>query len=371
MKFKHRKKPRRIIEKSDPFTAPDTAKIENFLFYDKVVEKSKWNDEKQKTWKTTALFTLALFICSRIPLWSPSEYSFESIMTFSRENTLMTLGTQPFVIVGMISQLLLNNGEISKRQELLGGCFCSIIQSLTIGNGWVAKLQLVAASFVIMNCIDYVGNNGKMNLSTSLIVANGSMRVVKSIVSKTGFGLDIQNTVILTLCMGILLYLDQLYMSVPLTHKTKRVNMNYKLNVMYNGTTPLILYYTIEEWFHNITGYGVPFILLFPSVFYLTKMWPDVSNNNGYDVMKKLDGQGWTMPGWRSVKAMGTRIQTRVYNLSHYNGIILCGMAAVTSTVLPTISCGTLLIIVQALKEHEPRGQLHEKLYPMRRLLQL
>lgn len=357
--------------KSEPFSSPNTAVIESFLFLSDDDEKSKWRNEEEKTWRTTCIFTLFLFICSRIPLWSPSEYSFESFMTFSRENTLMTLGTQPFVIIGMISQFLLSNGDISRRQELLGGLFCSIVQSLTIGDGWIAKIQLVIASFVIMNCIDHVHTFGKMDVTTSLIVASGSMRIISSIISKSGFGLDAYNTSVLCVCMGTLLYLDQLYSPLLLTHKTKRINMNYRLNVMYNGTAPLILYYTLEEWLFNITGLSVPFLALFPSVFYITRAWPGMTQTTGYDVMRKLDSEGWTMQGWRSIKAMGARVETRVYNLTYYNSLILCGMAAITSLVLPFVSCGTLLIIVQAIKEHEPRDQLHEKLYPVRRLLRL
>lgn len=332
--------------------------------------------KKETSWQVTAVFTLMFFLCSRIPLWTQAQTEstqMDSSMTFSRRNTWMSVGTQPFVLVSMLCQLMGPADTVpSRRQQLVGGLIASLCQAYMSASGIISFLQLIAVSVALMQSMDYVEKHGKMSLSTALIVTHGCMQIVRS----TPYQLTMT-----FLCVGALIFLEECSLAVRLSHKTQRINTSAKIKLMYNGTTPLILVYTVLEWITHVTRglgidtYDIYGLVIFPSVYYLTQNWPEISQRTGFHVIKDYGKQGYTMPGWRSEKAMGSYFQSRVVKMTNYNAIALCAMAALSMFFQPSVSCGTLLIIVQALtsqvmpESKESQHQLHEMLRRGRRLI--
>ena len=75
-----------------------------------------------------------------------------------------------------------------------------------------------------------------------------------------------------------------------------------------------------------MTTWKLPFVLLFPAVYWLTQQWPSLSETTGHTVMKKYREQDLTLKGWRSTSAMGHHIQNQVTRLSVLNAYILMAM---------------------------------------------
>lgn len=362
---KSRPKKKRINAKEDRI--PSTDYIETYIFAAQPdpPPAPRPGAEPEKAWKYSAIATFVFFLLARVPLWSASRYDFNGIMTFSRADTWMALGTQPFIVVGMIAQILLAGEEITRRQEILGGLFVSTVQSFLVTTSWIATAQLLLVSYIMANAIDYLSKYGKVGLSSGLILTNASMGIVRGFAST-------YSTMVTFFCLLGALYLNHVRHSVKIKHMTSRVTSSTNLAVMYSGTTPLIVYYTGEEWISYLLGRQIPtFLFILPCVYALTIVWPKISKNLGTDVIARLQKEGWGLPGYRSAERMARLIQYKIDHLKLLNAYILCAMAAITLFLRPSVSCGTLLIVVQTLSEFEPKDQLRERLTPVRRLLRM
>lgn len=301
----------------------------------------------------TIYLTILFFLLSYVPLWGNEQDSFQYTMTFNRANTWMALGTQPFVVASMMSNLW--NKEMPPERTLTLGFILYTLQALTYNP--MSYLQLLVTGWGLYNAIHHTDST-KISLTTSLILVNGSLRFIQS-----GFlGIVLSSCCIFALC-----YVSQMYLPILLTHTKSRQITSSKLNVTYNGNTPLIVYYTLVEWM----PFQVPFLLLIPCVYWLCTVWPSVADTTGYSLVNKYAKDDLTLKGWRSRSGMGKHVDTQVRLLCKINACLLIAMATAT-TLLPTrVSCGTLLILVQSLSQLESASQLQKKLRPLFRLLRV
>lgn len=320
--------------------------------------KQKRQPRKRSTddYVVTVVLTAVFFIISRVPLWGGTSGLFESDMTFRRANTLMSIGTHPFVTSSMICGLW--DKKMPNFRRLVCGFGLGVVQSIYYSSGVLSAIQLIAMCWILMNAIDYSERHGAISLTTTLIVANASLRILRS---------DVLSLAVTMACIVALCYIDDIHVSVALTHTKSRQMTSGKLRLLYNGTTPLIIYYTLIEW----SPWSVPFILMVPCVYWLCKVWPTVNETTGFHLIKQYGEDNLTLKGWRSTSAMGFHLDRQVKKLCLNNAIILIVMAAVSTFVQPSVSCGTLLILLQAIKQEQPHDQLRQKLYPLLRLLRL
>lgn len=318
-------------------------------------------------WMYTIVLSVFAFVLGYVPLYGGFYDNTNATMTFRKGGTMMTLGTQPFVMAGMIYNLVFGSnreGREDKPDSLSVGLILSLGQCINFAvKGYVAAaVQLSCISFLMLNLIHASETLGQLSLSTALIVAQGSSRIV---------GSDwISNTLSL-LCIFSFCYIHEMHIPVRLKHTKIRTSTSVKLPLLYSGTTPLIIYYTLEEWLSSYTSIFLPIFIALPAIFGLCYYWPQVASTTGYDLGKKYAEQDFTLHGYRDASAVGKFLHRQVTRLTYINALILVVMASVTALLSPSASAGTLLIVVQAVQEHMPSSLLRERLRQLQKLLRL
>jgi preprotein translocase subunit SecY len=324
------------------------------------------NDDTVK-WIYTIVLSIFAFVLGYVPLYGGFYDKSNATMTYRKGGTMMTLGTQPFVMAGMLYNLAFGSNRKEREDKpdsISVGLLLSLAQCINFAiKGYVAAaVQLSCISFLMLNLIHISDTLEKVSLSTALIVAQGSLRIT---------GSDWVSNTLSLLCIFSFCYIHEMHIPVRLKHKKQRTMTSVKLPLLYSGTTPLIIYYTLEEWLSSYTSIFLPIFVALPAIFGLCYYWPQVASTTGYDLGRKYAEQDFTLHGYRDASAVGKFLQRQVTRLTYVNALILVAMASVTSILNPSVSAGTLLIVVQAVQEHMPSTQLRERLRQLRKLFRL
>lgn len=291
----------------------------------------------------TVAIAVGLYILSKVPLWHSTVEAYN--MVFARHGTLMTLGTGPFISSAMAYNLAFK--DKNERHALLCGLALSLAQSAYMGltYGAPAAFALAAMSFVIFNAIRICRELGQLDLSSALIIANASQRLFEG---------DVLSTCLTFIIVCGVSYLNNMCIPVRLMHTKSRHITSTRLPLMYSGNTPLVVYYTLSEF----SPIGVPLLVGLPFIYGLAMYWPTVAETTGHDLLREYEEKDFTLKGWRDKKRMGKHIHRQVDTLVRYNAAILVAMAVVSYYLRPSVNCGTLLIVTQALASLEPRDEL-------------
>ena len=303
------------------------------------------------------LLTIFFFFLARVPLFGHKTVgASESIMTFSRRNSVMALGTSPFVLASMALNLW--DSKMENVEVLAAGYVLTIAQALMICSGVVSYIELIIVGWALMNAIHFSDSCGTVGLTTILIVVDGANRIV------TSGGISI---VLSILCVYCMCYINELHIAVRLSHTKSRQDTSARLPLMYSGTTPLIVYYTVMEWI----PIDLPFLLCIPCVYFLSLQWPSINNKTGFALMKEYSENDFTMKGWRSPSAMGMHMDKQVQKLAELNAYVLIGMALCSAYAGIGVSAGTVLIIVQAVRQTGLHDRLQQPIHQLLKLLRL
>ena len=168
----------------------------------------------------TAISVMIALVFATIPLlYSSSPITMpDNSVTFRVDGTWMQLGTQPFVFAGMVSGFIFDkNDELKNRTYVLGLLFAVINAfqwTITGQHHWFCCVQLLLTSYGMLQLMCYLDVYGSINFSTALLFAHASENIIKSF-----FNIS----TIWTVCLILLVsWLDELVVTIPLTHKKRR-----------------------------------------------------------------------------------------------------------------------------------------------------
>ena len=318
-------------------------------------------------WMYTIALSVFAFTLGYIPLVGGFYDNTNATMTYRKGGTMMTLGTQPFVMAGMLYNLAFG-GNKEGREDNPDGLSLGLIFSIGQCAGFafkgyiLAAAQLAIISLALCNAMHFCNKLSTVPLSTALIIAQGALKITKS---------DWVSNTLSLICIFCFCYVSEMHIPVRLKHKKQRATTSVKLPLLYSGTTPLVIYYTLEEWLASYASIYMPILAALPAVFGLCYYWPRVANTTGYDLGKKYAKQDFTLHGFRDASAVGKFLHRQVTRLTFINAMILVVMASVTALLNPSVSAGTLLIMVQSVQEQMPQNLLRERLRQLRKLLRL
>ena len=327
-------------------------------------------DSSVTPWWITIALTVCVFLLGYVPLLHGSKTFNDAVMTYQKAGTQMQIGTQPFVMAGMFYNLVFKDLNIKNKytdtakDSLCLGLLFSLGQCIQIAfkSNIIVAAQLTLMSFVMFNVINVSDVCEKVSLTTTLIVTQGALRIVKG-----GF----YSNIVTLLCIIAFCVIHEMHIPVRLKHKKLRASTSVKLPLLYSGSTPMIVYYTLEEWFTHYSNIAIPFLFALPLIFSISYYWPQVTNRTGYDLQRQYAAEEYTLNGWRDASFTGKFFDMQVKKLTLLNSLILIAMVFVSTILNPSVSAGTLLIVVQTLKEHEPTHQLRQLTRRLQKSLKL
>ena len=327
------------------------------------VEKPKRIIPTREKHFATAISVMIALIFATIPLLynsTPIKMPDNSV-TFRVYGTFMQLGTQPFVFAGMVSGFLFyKNDELKNRTYVLGLLFAVInaFQWTIAGqHHWLCCVQLLVVSYGMLQLMCYLDVYGSINFSTALIFAHASENIIKSLLSIS---------TIWTVCLILLVsWLDELVVTIPLTHKKKRGTESMPLPLMYNSTSALIMYSTLLESLSmivpnilTISNYALGWNLfvsvpmLYASVHLINIYVPKLEDKTGKDLVQSWKQYGYKIKGWRSDSRMSKHVQSIVDRNISWNSILLCSLWTLGNVFKPSINITTLFILTSTAKRH-------------------
>ena len=290
----------------------------------------------------TAAVVLCAMILSNIPCLSQVE-STRGTMSYYAHGTLMHIGTRPFALSGLITSFNI----CDEKHEPYIGLALSLVMILTQTLDWVVILQLFAVSVAIVNAMRYLDTYGSISLTTALIFMQASEIFIRDFFS--------YSTIIVLAMMGLIVWLDQVAVTVPMTHirrRTQQVSM--RLPLMYNSTSALITYATIAEMF--ISNKLLYTTLLFPSVHYMNKHLPTIHKTTGRDLIHVWGAEKYAVRGWHSKQRMAKHVQTLIDRNIWWNTICTCAMWAIATMCKTSITPSTIFLLTSTAKQylHQP-----------------
>lgn len=315
-----------------------------------------------KHFNTTIATMLGLVLAS-IPLlysYTPIKMS-DNLVTFRVDGTLMQLGTQPFVFASMVAGYIFDRDKhLAERTKALGflfSIFLALKWSFWNNHHWFCAVQLIGVSVLILQAIAYLETRGSVSLSTALICAHASKKIIETMfVFTPQSAVALLSTLIL---IFIVCWVEQLVITLPLTHmRRKSETVSMSLPLMYNSTTALVMHYTIVE---ALSGLYAPTsllmnnhiewntlpagIILLAGLHYFNTNLPEIEEKTGRHLIKKWNKQQYTIKGWRSQQKMARHIQRIIDRNVHWNTIILFVLWCVGVLFKPPISVTTLFIL--------------------------
>tara|TARA_B100000795_G_C22781284_1_gene432412 strand:- start:773 stop:1822 length:1050 start_codon:yes stop_codon:yes gene_type:complete len=311
----------------------------------------------------TAISVMIALILAKIPLfynYTPITMPDNSV-TFRVDGTWMQLGTQPFVFASMVSGFIFaKDKELSNRTYVLGLLFAviSAIQwTFESEHHWICCLQLLVAAYGMLQLMCYLDVYGSINFSTALIFAHASENIIKSF-----FSISTIWTIGLILIVS---WLDELVVTVPLTHKKRRGTESMPVPLMYNSTSALIMYSTMLESLSIITpkiqtisnytlGWNllVSIPMLYASVHLINTHLPILEDKTGFHLIKSWKKYGYAIKGWRSDSKMAKHVQSIIDRNIFWNSILLCGLWTLGLFFKPSTNITTLFILTSTAKRH-------------------
>jgi len=311
----------------------------------------------------TAISVMVALILAKIPLlYSSTPITMpDNSVTFRVDGTWMQLGTQPFVFAGMVSSFIFDkNDELKNRTHVLGLLFATItaIQWTIIGqHHWLCCVQLIAVAYGMLQLMCYLDVYGSINFSTALIFAHASENIMKSLFSIS--------TVWTTGLILLVCWLDELVVTMPLTHKKRRGTESMPIPLMYNSTSALIMYSTILESLsifvpkiQTISNYTpgwnllVSIPMLYASVHLINIYLPKLEDKTGFHLIKSWKQYGYAIKGWRSDSKMAKHVQSIIDRNIFWNSILLCSLWTLGLFFKPSTNITTLFILTSTAKHH-------------------
>ena len=312
----------------------------------------------------TAIVVLMGLVLSHVPLiYGTEPVQLEnSMITFRVSGTLMQFGTQPFVFASMAYSLIFDKDENARARSRALGMVCSVLMclrwTLWEEHHWFCGVQLMTVSVLLLQAMCYLDTRGSIHLSTALIFAQASERILTAV-----FSLSIVWAILLIAAVS---WIETLVVTVPLTHLTRKSQtVSMPLPVMYNSTSSLVMYYTLVEM---LAGVWPPLeillqrdlnmntlfaaIALLGGLYILNKQLPRVEEKTGRDLVRMWKKEHYTMKGWRDEKKIGRYIQKIIDRNVLWNTMILFSLWAVGVIFRPPISVTTLFILTSTAKEY-------------------
>lgn len=315
----------------------------------------------------TAMVVLLGLVMSHVPLLYGTEpvQLENNLITFRVSGTLMQFGTQPFVFASMAYNLIYDRGEHARARSRALGMVCSVLMclrwTLWEEHHWFCGVQLMAVSVLLLQAMCYLDTRGSVHLSTALIFAQASERILAA-----AFSLSILWAILL---IGAVSWIETLVVTVPLTHLTRKSQtVSMPLPVMYNSTSSLVMYYTLVEM---LAGVWTPLeillqrdltvntlfaaVALFGGLYILNRQLPRVEEKTGRDLVRMWKKERYTMKGWRDEKKIGRHIQNIIDRNVFWNTLILFSLWLIGVLFRPPISVTTLFILTSTAKEYVTR----------------
>lgn len=299
---------------------------------------------------TTILFTTVIFMGGFIPLYGGPGIvqTARGIAFYTVEGSWMSVGLQPFITVSMIQDLVWK--DMPRRFSRLAGLAWCVANAMIYGyqnSSWAVFLQLAAISGACVHALQYNDHKGLLSLHSSTLFMNAATNFVYGIPNLWGTSVSI----VLAFAM---LWLDTLHVPFNLSAFRGRSAYSQGLPLMIHGTTPLIIVYSAIETLMKVSrGYvdlrpndfvrATVFLL---GVYGMATQYAGVSSNTGYHIVKQWEKQKVALKGWRSGKMMGRFVNRTVEDNARWNGIVLCALWVISTTLKPTVSGTTLLLMM-------------------------
>ena len=291
------------------------------------------------------------FLASFIPLFGGqvSNNVMKSITIFQVHGSLMTLGTQPYIIASMCGQFMDIKEE---HQMLVVGFLLSLIQIVVYSRSLMIILQLTLVSWSLFKAMSWLRYNGTVNLTSGLLFLNSSGQFIRFFFS--------WGTLPTLLFVAFAASINDCSVPIPISHqKSKHQPIGTSIPIMYNGTTALIICYTVFEyikWFFNSN------VLMFIEklamgffIYFMNQNLHKQQGRTGLDLIKQWKSKGYSIKGWRSIPKQGKYIENIIQQCLVQNTMIIILLWLLGYVFQPTVPLTTLLMMTELVQKHVPK----------------
>lgn len=311
----------------------------------------------------TVSISIVCIILANIPLFASQaqQHQTTSTVSFSAHGTLMHLGTTPFVFASFVHSLWVEKPK--PRQGHVLGFLLSLFQSLQWGlfNNTMGALQLVVMSYILLRLISWSEVHGSLSLSTSLIFATASQQLLWT-------------TPLLflwtSLFIVLVVWLEELAVTLPLTHTKTRHQVSMQLPLLYNSTTALVIYFTGMETLVTLvpslsflvsTTLAPHLVVTMPCMLacllFLDQKLPQLQHTTGKSLVSKWSKQSYALKGWRNEGA-ARFVQKIIDTNIQWNSLIVFVLWLLGTLIPPSFGITTLFIVVSTVKKWRPENWL-------------